>query len=73
VSEPASNRLVASLERRFRTIKSRIDVAGRNILLLHPESAEDLIDERDSSGTSGCHIGPRSGRRRAFWRRILSR
>ena len=47
MSEPASNRLVASLERRFRTIKSRIDVAGRNILLLHPESAEDLIDERD--------------------------
>lgn len=39
--------LVESLERRFRTIRSRIDVAGREILLLHPESAEDLIDERD--------------------------
>jgi len=47
VSESAGDRLVKSLERRFRTIRSRIDVAGREVVLLHPESAEDLIDERD--------------------------
>lgn len=47
MSESAGDRLVKSLERRFRTITSRIDVAGREIVLLHPESAEDLIDERD--------------------------
>jgi len=47
VIEPAGDRLVKSLERRFRTIQSRIDVAGREVTLLHPESAEDLIDERD--------------------------
>ncbi len=47
MSEPTGDRLVKSLERRFRTIRSRIDVAGRDIVLLHPESAEDLIDERD--------------------------
>lgn len=39
--------LVESLERRFRTVRSRLDVAGREMVLLHPESAEDLIDERD--------------------------
>lgn len=47
MSEPTGNRLVESLERRFRTIRSRVDIAGREIVLLHPESAEDLIDERD--------------------------
>lgn len=47
MSEPAGDRLVESLERRFRTVRSRLDVAGREIVLLHPESAEDLIDERD--------------------------
>jgi predicted nicotinamide N-methyase len=47
VTEPAGDRLVKSLERRFRTTRSRIDLAGREIVLLHPESAEDLIDERD--------------------------
>jgi predicted nicotinamide N-methyase len=47
VSDPAGDRLVESLERRFRTVRSRVDVAGREITLLHPESAEDLIDERD--------------------------
>lgn len=47
MSEPSGDLLVESLERRFRTIRSRVDVAGREIVLLHPESAEDLIDERD--------------------------
>jgi len=47
VSDATSDRLVESLERRFRTVRSHIDIAGREIVLLHPESAEDLIDERD--------------------------
>ena len=47
MTERAGDRLVESLERRFRTVRSRIDIAGREIVLLHPESAEDLIDERD--------------------------
>jgi predicted nicotinamide N-methyase len=47
VSEPAAESLVESLERRFRTIRTPVDVAGREIVLFHPESAEDLIDERD--------------------------
>jgi predicted nicotinamide N-methyase len=47
VSDAAPDVLIASLERRFRTVRSPIDVAGREIVLLHPESAEDLIDERD--------------------------
>ncbi|HEV8217894.1 MAG TPA: methyltransferase domain-containing protein [Gemmatimonadaceae bacterium] len=47
MSKPAGERLIESLERRFRTVRSRVDVAGREIVLLHPESAEDLIDERD--------------------------
>jgi ETFB lysine methyltransferase len=47
VSERTGDRLVESLERRFRTVRSSVDVAGREVVLLHPESAEDLIDERD--------------------------
>jgi len=47
VTEPTGDRLVQSLERRFRTVKRRVEVAGREIVLLHPESAEDLIDEQD--------------------------
>jgi len=47
VTELRDDLLVKSLERRFRTVRSPIDVAGREIVLLHPESAEDLIDERD--------------------------
>ncbi|HKO16118.1 MAG TPA: methyltransferase domain-containing protein [Gemmatimonadaceae bacterium] len=38
--------LVAQLERRFRTTTSTLTVAGHAIALLHPENAEDLIDER---------------------------
>jgi predicted nicotinamide N-methyase len=47
VSDASLDLLVESLERRFRTVRSPIDIAGREIVLLHPESAEDLIDERD--------------------------
>jgi predicted nicotinamide N-methyase len=46
-NDAALGALVESLERRFRTIRTRLDVGGRDITLLHPESAEDLIDERD--------------------------
>ena len=47
MSEPAHTLLIESLERRFRTVRTPVDVAGREIVLIHPESAEDLIDERD--------------------------
>jgi predicted nicotinamide N-methyase len=47
VTDASLDLLVESLERRFRTVRSPIDIAGREIVLLHPESAEDLIDERD--------------------------
>ncbi len=39
--------LTSSLERRFRTTESVIEVADRSINILHPVSAEDLINERD--------------------------
>jgi predicted nicotinamide N-methyase len=35
------------LRRRFRAVETKISVAGRALSILHPESAEDLIDERD--------------------------
>jgi predicted nicotinamide N-methyase len=35
------------LGRRFRTVESVIEVDDRKLSLLHPESAEDLIDETD--------------------------
>ena len=47
MSEPAHALLIESLERRFRTVRTPVDVAGREIVLIHPESAEDLIDEHD--------------------------
>ena len=37
----------ASLRRRFRVVETIVPVAGRELSILHPESAEDLIDERD--------------------------
>lgn len=39
--------LDASLRRRFRVVESTVTVAGRSITILHPASAEDLIDEAD--------------------------
>jgi ETFB lysine methyltransferase len=36
----------ASLRRRFRVVETDIEVRGRALSLLHPASAEDLIDER---------------------------
>jgi ETFB lysine methyltransferase len=35
------------LRRRFRAVETKISIAGRALSILHPESAEDLIDERD--------------------------
>jgi ETFB lysine methyltransferase len=39
--------LAAQLERRFRVVETRIPIAGRTLHVLHPASAEDLIDESD--------------------------
>lgn len=39
--------LEASLSRRFRVVETIVEIAGREISLLHPASAEELIDERD--------------------------
>ena len=36
-----------SLRRRFRCVETDVVVGDRTISVLHPESAEDLIDERD--------------------------
>lgn len=36
-----------SLRRRFRVVETTVPVGSREISILHPESAEDLIDERD--------------------------
>jgi predicted nicotinamide N-methyase len=37
----------SKLRRRFRVIETNVEIAGRALSILHPESAEDLIDERD--------------------------
>jgi predicted nicotinamide N-methyase len=39
--------LQESLCRRFRVVDTVVDIGGRNLSVLHPASAEDLIDERD--------------------------
>ena len=39
--------LEASLRRRFRVVESVVDMGDRSIVILHPASAEDLIDEAD--------------------------
>lgn len=36
-----------SLRRRFRVVATRVRAGNRDLSILHPESAEDLIDERD--------------------------
>jgi ETFB lysine methyltransferase len=36
-----------SLRRRFRAVETSIRIGDRQLSILHPESAEDLIDERD--------------------------
>jgi len=37
----------AKLRRRFRVIETEVAIARHTLSILHPESAEDLIDERD--------------------------
>jgi ETFB lysine methyltransferase len=37
----------ATLRRRFRVVETSVRVGRRALSILHPESAEDLIDERD--------------------------
>jgi predicted nicotinamide N-methyase len=37
----------AKLRRRFRVIETDVAIGGTTLSILHPESAEDLIDERD--------------------------
>ena len=41
------NALRATLDRRFRTATSMVALGGREVKLLHPASAEDLIDETE--------------------------
>lgn len=47
MSDPGLAALEASLRRRFRVVESTLDIAGRPVAILHPASAEDLIDEAD--------------------------
>lgn len=44
---PAIRQLTAELERRFVTARTRITLTDRVFEVLHPRSAEDLIDEAD--------------------------
>ena len=39
--------LEESLRRRFRVVETPVRIGGRELSIIHPESAEDLIDERD--------------------------
>jgi predicted nicotinamide N-methyase len=39
--------LEQSLQRRFRVVKTCVDLGGRELSILHPASAEELIDELD--------------------------
>src|ERR1700759_1625141 len=54
--------LEQSLSRRFRVVETDVDIGGRGIALLHPASAEDLIDEqefeRDERLPSRAELGP---------------
>jgi predicted nicotinamide N-methyase len=47
VSAPDIAALAAKLERRFRTLTTEFEVAGRRVTLMHPASAEELISEDD--------------------------
>jgi predicted nicotinamide N-methyase len=44
-SNPRS--LEESLSRRFRVADTRVSISGRDLAILHPASAEDLIDEKE--------------------------
>jgi predicted nicotinamide N-methyase len=47
VSDAQLAALESSLRRRFRVVESTIDAGDRPVTIMHPASAEDLIDERD--------------------------
>jgi predicted nicotinamide N-methyase len=47
VQDDEMRALEQTLARRFRVVETTVSVAGRTLSLLHPASAEDLIDERD--------------------------
>ena len=42
-----SERLEAELERRFRTVDTSVDLERREVSILHPANADDLISEED--------------------------
>ena len=46
-SDTAPGVVETSLRRRFRVVESALTVGGRSIVIMHPASAEDLIDERE--------------------------
>ena len=43
----AAKALEASLSRRFRVVETHVQVGDRALAILHPASAEDLIDEKE--------------------------
>jgi ETFB lysine methyltransferase len=45
VSDRGLRRLESTLRARFQVVETGIEVAGRSLRILHPASAEDLIDE----------------------------
>ena len=48
MSRPTSPKaLEASLSRRFRVVETRVEIGDRALVILHPASAEDLIDEKE--------------------------
>lgn len=44
---PGAAALEASLSRRFRVVETQVRIAERTLDILHPASAEDLIDEKE--------------------------
>jgi ETFB lysine methyltransferase len=45
--EQEMKQLERALERRFRVVETTVAIAGRDLSILHPASAEDLINEAD--------------------------
>jgi predicted nicotinamide N-methyase len=46
-TETEMHKLERSLERRFRVVETTLSIAGRELSILHPASAEELISEAD--------------------------
>jgi len=48
LSRPSNPKaLEATLSRRFRVVETQVQLGGRTLTILHPASAEDLIDEKE--------------------------